>query len=95
MYRCAHTKIIWKKQLPVNFKPRYHTKNLKTHTHIHTEKKKLTVSEIRNHFNIHIHIHTQRQKHIKYQKPIRGRAGLGKPTQRKRERGTLYKPITN
>ena len=64
-------------------------KKISKHTHTHTEK--ITVCEIWDHSNTF----TQRQTYIKYQRPMKGKAGWGKHTLRKREESPLYKPISN
>ena len=46
-----------------------HTKSQDAHSHIHREK--VTLSEIRNHYNTHTHTHTHTHttiKHIKYRR---------------------------
>ena len=68
-----------------------HTNNLKTHTHTHREEK-ITVTENQKPPE-HIHTHIgRRQKHINYQRPIRGKTDYGKHTLRKREEGLYINP---
>ena len=70
-----------------------HTKAQYTRTHIHREE--ITVSEIWNHSNTLTHSHTQltrvkRQKHIKYQRPIRCKQTKVDTLREMKERSDLY-----